>query len=265
MEKISSARNATFKMLLKLAKRRDYRREKGLIIFDGVKIVKDYLINGGRPKMLIFNESKLDKIDLPPINLEVRQVVLPTSLFNRISQVEESSGLVCVTKLPELSCDIISPKSNLGTVLLLEQVQDPGNLGTIFRSCLAFDVSTIFLSSGSVDVWSPKVIRSSAGANFALNVYSDVSLGEIMNKLNNIGYQILATSPSAQKSIQSIDFAEKKIAWLFGNEGRGLSDDLMNQADGKVLIPQSSQLESLNLATSVAICLYEQSRHKIPD
>ncbi|MGI6612386.1 MAG: TrmH family RNA methyltransferase [Candidatus Nanosyncoccaceae bacterium] len=262
MEEISSARNTTFKVLLKLAKRRDYRREKGLIIFDGVKIVKDYLINGGRPKILIFNKSKLDKIDLPPINPEVRQIVLTASLFNRISQVEESSGLVCVTKLPESSYDVVSSKSKLGTVLLLEQVQDPGNLGAIFRSCLAFDVSTVFLSSGSVDVWSPKVIRSSAGANFALNIYSDVPLGEIISKLRSIGYQILATSPSAQKSIQSIDFTEKKVAWLFGNEGRGLSDSLMNQADDNVLIPQSSQLESLNLATSVAVCLYEQSRHK---
>lgn len=261
MEQIRSGKNQTFQRLLKLAKSASRRREAGVIIFDGVKLITDYLNSGGQLDFLIADESKLSKITLPLINssMHTRQISLAPDLFKRISQVETSSGLVGVTKAPRYNlADFDMNQSE--SIVLLDCVQDPNNLGAILRSCLAFGVTNVFLSAGSVDAWSPKVIRSSAGACFSLRVYENTSLVELVKSLQRAGYQVLATSPSAKKTIQTVNFLNQPTAWVFGNEGSGVSETLMGSIGDRVSIPQSGQLESLNLAASVAICLYEQNR-----
>ncbi len=262
MEEITSTKNPTFKRLLRLATNRRARREAGLSVFDGVKIVDDYLDSGRLPEMIIFDESRLGEpviANLLRKSTGARQVVLKSFLLAKLSQVETSPGVIGVIKTPKLDWRDFNPSEK--PILLLEKIQDPGNLGTILRSALAFGVGAALLSEDSVEVFSPKVVRASMGACFNLPVYENVNLGQFIKQIKN-DYKILATSSHAEMAITKVDLRES-VAWLFGNEGGGLTADMEKLADQSVLIPQSSAIESLNLSMAVTVCLYEQARQLV--
>ncbi len=259
MEVISSRHNPTYKKLLRLASDGKERLSAGVVLFDGISIVKDFISRGHSPEAVIFDKDRLsdpDVLAVAEMSKDLRQVVLASDLFKRITNVKTSPGIVCLAKINRLDHKQLSQYSCSKLVVALERVQDPGNLGTILRSCAAFGVSDVLLSNGSVDVWSPKAIRASMGACFSLNVYQNISLSDFLPKLAGEGYQILATTPSAKKSIKEVDLGQKTV-WLFGNEGSGLSDDALRLATQEVKINQSDAVESLNLSMAVMICLYE--------
>ncbi|MFM7522726.1 MAG: TrmH family RNA methyltransferase, partial [Betaproteobacteria bacterium] len=143
--------------------------------------------------------------------------------------------------------------------LLLDSVQDPGNLGTIMRTAAAAGIQQIFCSPGTASVWSPKVLRAGMGAHFVLEIHEDVNLAQL---IKNAAVPVYAAQPDAANSIYSADLRSPS-AWLFGHEGQGVSDELLALATQRLSIPQSTQVESLNVAASVAICLFEQRRQKI--
>lgn len=151
--------------------------------------------------------------------------------------------------------------SSLQLGLVLETIQNPGNLGTIIRTAVATGVDGLWLSSDSVDLDHPKVMRASAGEWFRLNMTVSPNLVEIVKTYQNQGTQIIATLPEANKSYWEIDFSRPSLI-LLGNEAHGLSSSLASLADQQVNIPLQNNVESLNVAIASALILYEFQRQK---
>ena len=143
--------------------------------------------------------------------------------------------------------------------IILDRIQDPGNLGTILRSAVGFGIKQIICSKGTVSAWSPKVLRAGMGAHFQLEIFENEDLKEI---IENLKVPTFATSLKAQKTIYDEDFTVKN-AWIFGNEGSGVSEEVLSKVKKRVIIPQIGEIESLNVAMAATVCLSEQSRQRL--
>jgi TrmH family RNA methyltransferase len=142
--------------------------------------------------------------------------------------------------------------------LLLEDIQDPGNLGSMLRSAAAAGCDAVFLSQGCADAWSPKVLRAAMGGHFVLRIYERQDLPDVAKAFSGT---LLATSLQAIHSLYDCDL-RGNVAFLIGNEGAGLSADLLNRATQKISIPMPGKVESLNAAAATAICLFEAVRQR---
>jgi RNA methyltransferase, TrmH family len=144
------------------------------------------------------------------------------------------------------------------SVLLLDGLQDPGNLGSILRSAAAAGIVRVYCGPGTVFAWSPKVLRAGMGAHFLLSIIEDADLAAVIRAARA---PVLATSSHATQSLYEQDL-RKPVVWLFGNEGQGVSPALLSLASETIAIPQAQGIESLNVAASAAICFFEQVRQR---
>lgn len=253
---IKSSQNPLIKQAkqLRLAK---YRQRTGQTILVGEKIITDYLLGGYKVEQLLVTE-KLANSKLLQNNLVDRPVVVSESLARQISPLENNADMLAVVKIPKYDVEVELNRvaSEQRSILLIDRVQDPGNLGNIIRTALAVDLGSVMLSPGSVDPWSPKVIRASAGGVFNLPILTNIDLAKLIitRKLT-----VFATALEQSDNLYQLDLRQP-IAWLVGNEGQGVDLELLKLAAQRVKIPQSIKIESLNLASATAICLYEQFR-----
>ena len=259
MKAISSRDNAVYKELKLLASSSQARRKSGRTLLDGVHLCQAYLEQGGVPPFCIVSESSLAHAEVDAIvrRCEERRsqcINLPDALYQALSQVEHGVGLLFVVDTPQC----MMPAKLTQSAVLLDNLQDPGNLGSIMRSAAAAGIEYIFCSSGTVAAWSPKVLRAGMGAHFLLKIVENADLVTLMR---NAGVPILATSSHASKRIYDIQL-QQPVAWLFGHEGQGVAAELLDLATHPVSIPHLGPVESLNVAASAAICLFEQVRQK---
>jgi len=184
-----------------------------------------------------------------PKNIKI--ILVNQAIIKKISQEVTPQGIIALCKFK-----VVTEKSP-NNVLLLDKIQDPSNLGAILRSCSAFGINKIFLSNDSVDLYNHKVISASQGAIFNVNVeYCDlISLIVKLKKENYYLYGTFLHETNKPKTLETIKF-QPKNAILFGNEGKGINQDLRNLIDENILIKTTNNVESLNLATSVAITIY---------
>lgn len=256
-EIISSAQNPTVKHLRKLLTSAKYRREQGLAIAEGTHLASSFLQTDRLPQQIIYAEAALhnqEVVDLvDQLEASIPVIVLKDSLFEFTSQIHASSGLMIVFEpVTPTAQDRLVAES-----LLLEEVQDPGNLGTILRTAAAAGLRQVYLSPGSASPWSPKSLRAGMGAQFDLSIYENVDL---LSLIKNSDIPVLATDLLAQQTIYQADLGGD-YAWLFGNEGQGVSPDLLAVCSQRLSIPQAeTTVESLNVAAAVAVCLFEQRR-----
>ena len=145
------------------------------------------------------------------------------------------------------------------SAVLLDQLQDPGNLGSILRSAAAAGIKHVFCSAGSVAAWSPKVLRAGMGAHFVLEIVENADLHALVGSAT---IPVLATSSHADSTVFAADLTQS-LAWLFGHEGQGVSTSLLAMATQQVAIPHAGEIESLNVAASAAVCLFEQMRQRL--
>lgn len=255
---ITSAQNPLVKNLVQLSSRQSSRSKQGLTLLEGVHLAKEYLSKIGLPEICLVVEgsSNLEVIEITRKCQEsgVRIIEIDERIYSKISPVIEGIGLLFVVKIPTNN-SIVSDCNTL----ILENIQDPGNLGTIFRSAVAGGIEQIICSSGTSSAWSPKVLRAGMGAHFSLNIVENQDLPEVVGKLN---VPIYATSLSADDTIYDEDFPDN-VAWIFGNEGKGVTIQLQNYATKKLIIPQSKDIESLNVAMAATICIFEHFRQSI--
>lgn len=180
-------------------------------------------------------------------------------IFNSLAEAENPQGILAVIDMYAYSLDdLISKKKESLNLLLLVGIQDPGNLGAIFRSAAAFNVQGIILSSDCVEVYNSKVIRASSGTVFHVPFVEDVDLFKV---IKGIKIKTIATVVKDAKSCIEANL-KPSIALLIGNEGAGLPGDLLALADEKVMIPMPGGIESLNAAVSTSILLYEIMRQR---
>lgn len=255
---IASRDNPDYRLWLRLARGRPGRRE-ARILLEGENLCRAWLQHHAPPEALIVSEAIQAQSPgwIKPLWKDceyTRRIVLEDHLARVLSQVEHGPAVFFLVEPP------ISEMPELITegCLWLDRVQDPGNLGTMLRTAAAAGLKSVFLSNGCAEAWSPKVLRSGQGAHFALDIHASVDLQALHRRLR---IPLAATTLKRARSLYQLDL-NQPCAWLFGNEGRGIADDLQALADWRVHVPQSAGVESLNVAAAAAICLFEQRRQQ---
>jgi TrmH family RNA methyltransferase len=259
MKSLVSRDNPRFKALRALAEDARERRRLGRTLLDGPHLVGVYLEKVGRPEMLVVSDSGGDDPEVRTL-LESQRVAdgietlfVRDGLFRELSGVASPVGILAVIALPE------PPSGPLeGSCVLLDGVQDAGNVGSILRSAAAAGIADVALGPGCAGAWTPRVLRAGQGAHFGLRIREQADLAAILSRWRGIG---VATVARGGTSIYSLDLSGD-VAWLFGNEGAGVSPALIGAATTLAEIPMAEGSESLNVAAAAAICLFEESRQK---
>ena len=258
MKTIRSRDNPLLKHLVRLSGSSRERRLSGTTLLDGDHLIKAYVTADlGNLELIAASESGIMRGDIAELMESAparERAILDDKLFAQISQVTTPSGVLAAIRTPPAAA---IPERIMDAVFM-EGIQDPGNLGSILRSALAAGIPEVYLSKASVFAWSPKVIRAAMGAHFFLLIHENVELDVVFSRAAG---QIIATRAQASESIFSADLRGPAI-WLFGNEGAGLSEDAQRAASLQLAIPMAGQTESLNIAASAAICLFEQARQR---
>ncbi len=255
MKKIVSADNPRFKALHKLAQSSRERRRQGLSLLDGAHLVTAYRDHHGVPQQLVVSESGSGDPEIRALVSSLtaaHPLLLADGLFSRISPVSTPSGVLAVVPTPRPP---VLPDA-IDACVLLEDVQDPGNLGSILRSAAAAGIEHVFLSGHSVHAWSPRVLRAGMGAHFMLEIHERTDLLALARGFDG---KVVAASFHAGQTIYDTDL-RGKVALVFGNEGAGLSPALAGAAHELVAIPMPGPVESLNVAAAAAVCLFERVR-----
>ena len=259
MKAISSRDNPLYKELRLLASNSQARRKAGRTLLDGIHLCEAYLQHAGAPPICVASENSVNHAEVSAIierceQARVQCIIMPESLYAALSQVEHGIGLLFVIDTPQLQ----QPENLTQSAVLMDNLQDPGNLGSILRSAAAAGLKQVFCSKGTVFAWSPKVLRAGMGAHFLLQIFENVDLEQI---IDHSKVPILATSSHAQMRVYDIDLRQP-AGWLFGHEGQGVSAHLLKRASSQVSIPHIGAVESLNVAASAAVCFFEQVRQK---
>lgn len=229
--KIDSLSNTKVKNWNKL-KEKKYRDETGLFLVEGNHLIKEAL-----KKQMVVSTIGLNETYDYTVNPEI--------LKKLSSQKSGTKEIAVVKKIEE-------KKIEGDKILILDNIQDPGNLGTIIRSAVAFNISTIILSDDCVDLYNDKVIRSSEGMIFNINIVRK-KLIEIIPKIKENGYTVYATTVNGKGYFEN----DSKIALVIGNEGNGIKEDILNLCDKNITIKMNKECESLNAGVAASILMYE--------
>ena len=249
---IKSIENETFKLFRKLYTNKAFRKKLLQSLLDGPHLIKSYIAGGGIILEFIKDASiESDEISLIiQDNPNVKIHVMQHDLFTKISELSSVTGLMALINIP--SSNSIQPH---GLSLLLDRIQDPGNLGGIIRTAAAVGVSSVFLSEGCNDVWSPKTLRGSQGAHFYLSCNEHQNLENLMGLFDCPIYSLSMKG----ESLYETDLP-KNLAIILGSEGQGLSQKLLNKSTKTICIPMIQGIESLNVGSAASIIMYEYYR-----
>ena len=256
MKRIASRDNPAWKALAGLCHSSRDRRKSGKCVLEGAHSILAFVARGGQPETVVFSDEGLASDDARAIAACVDEralIVADAKLFAELSQTATPMGVVAVVTTPE-------PRSRTPGLfnVLLDDIQDPGNVGTILRSAAAAGASHLFLSKGCAFAWSPKVLRAGQGAHFYLEIVEDADLPAIASAFSG---KVVAATPRATMSIFGADLSGP-LMLAVGNEGAGLSEALLAQTSLAVSIPMPGGFESLNAASAAAVCLFERVRQQ---
>ena len=257
MKRIDSSANPRYKALRRLAESSRERARSGRSVLDGAHLVAAYLDSAGQPEEVAVSREGSRNPEIRALLQRMPRsdaVILGDSQFAALSSVVTPTGIVAVVKTPRPELRV----PEMEACLMLEALQDPGNLGSILRSCAAAGVGHVLLSRGSVHAWSPRVLRAGMGAHFALSIHEGVDLAAAARAF---GGALVATRAGTRHSVFEADL-RGRIALLLGNEGAGLSAGLLGMAERVVSIPMPGKTESLNIAAAAAVCLFERVRQR---
>jgi RNA methyltransferase, TrmH family len=257
-EPITSADNPQFKTLRKLAGSGRERRKTGVTLLDGLHLIEAWLAAGHALQKLVASAAGAARPEHArwlAAHPQHRHIVLADTLFAQLVDAEDSpSGLLALVEMPQ---DGGLPNDHLDTVVL-DGVQDPGNVGSILRSAAAAGFRQAVLSADCAQAWSPKVLRAGMGAHFAIRVFEGVDLpGYLVTFKGTVAVTHLAGSTA----LYDADL-DAPLAWVFGSEGQGVRREVLDRATLRVNIPMPGTVESLNVAAAAAVCLFETARRR---
>lgn len=254
MKLIHSRDNPFFKQLKKLAESGRERRKTGQTLLDGVHLVAAYEAAFGALPTLIVGESALQKREVADFVDGRDLVLLSDALVRDLGLVDSPSGLLAVAPVPSRT-----PAVNLeNDAILLDGVQDPGNVGTLLRTAAAVGIRQAILGPGCASAWSPKVLRAGQGAHFVLDIHEDADLDSFMADFCGM---TLVTCLEGATPLFDAEW-HGPLAWVFGAEGLGVRPELIQAAHLKIRIPMPGAVESLNVAAAAAVCLFEALRRR---
>ena len=250
-EIITSRQNPLMTHLRKLASSRSYRKKSGEYLCDGTKLLAEALKWGAEVKTAVFFEE----VDIPPLPDGVRAVRVSEELMRSVSPMETPQGALFTVALPEVQLpETLSGKH----YLVLDGVQDPGNVGTILRTADAFDCDGVFLVNACADLYNPKTARATMGAIFRREAYT-VTAEELFALLRKSGVPLYGTALRDDTvPLAEADLARAAVA--IGSEGRGLSQQVLDECAKTLKIPMTPRCESLNAAIAATVVLWEMYR-----
>lgn len=249
---ITSKTNDLIKYIKSLHMKKN-RDEKGEFIVEGPKMVKEVIASDLHINKVIICEELFDE----PIDVRNNDVEFVTAnVFEYISDTKTPQGIMAIVS--KRSNENIKYSDNM---FALDNVQDPGNIGTIIRTLDCAGINTILLSKGCADEYNPKVIRSTMGAIFRVNVFSELDLSEKLEELKNDGYNIIVTSLEGATSMFEYNFKGKNVI-VIGNESNGVSKEIQNLANVRIKIPMAGETESLNAGVAASLVAYEIYRSR---
>lgn len=259
MRVIESSQNEQLKQLSKLLRYGKNRRQAQLAVLEGVHLLDSYLRENRQPERVFIAQSRVydEEIKMLLARLSASVCVLVNDEI--LSSISSFNQDVDVMTLIDVSKLVVPPK--LGDCVVLDCVQDPGNLGTVLRSAAAAGIKKIVLGKGCADAYAPKVLRAGMGAHFLLDIVERVDLVDWCDAYQG---RILATALGNEKPTSLYDLNLKtENAWLFGNEGNGIQAELLKRANSCIMIPMLGATESLNIAMAATVCLFEQMRQRM--
>lgn len=258
MKQIESRDNPTFKQALRIAQGRKVGSPP-LIWLEGIHLAQAWLEAGYEIEMAFFDSQRLStQVELQALATQIsvqQSLGLSAALMRQLSQVEQGQGVGLLVHAPLYETSTTINKS----CVYLDRIQDPGNVGTLLRTLAAAGIKYAYLSPGCAWAWSQKVLRSAQGAHFAIQIHEHVPVATFIQSLR---IPLYATALEEAVSLYSLQF-EPQVAWVFGNEGQGVSSLLLEAATQRVFIPQEPKVESLNVAAAAAVCLFEQRRQAL--
>ena len=265
LRRIEGRHNALLKELRQAFARAE-RTQSGDCAIEGVRIVEEAIRSGLRFQAIFFKQSAQNLAErlLPQIGSHVESLLLPDKLFDGAVPSETPQGVAALVRLKEFSLDDVLERLQIGPVIVVVGLQDPGNLGTILRSAEAFGSAGVVLGEGTVSPFNSKVIRASAGSMFRLPVVlakTAAGLEETTSKLRNENVRLIATSSHKGTALDQARLTGS-FAVFIGSEGSGLPRTLMAQVDELVAVPHTPQVESLNAGVAGSIVLYEAARQR---
>ena len=260
MQVITSKENEQIKTIHKL-KDKKYRDELGVYVAEGIKTVNEAIEEGADIQTIVICDDSNEQGELLQNMVyavaKYNVLYVNEKVFEYVSNVMHPQGILAVIKKKEK----MKINYNEDIIVVLDNVQEQGYLGTIIRTLDSCGIKQIILSKGTVDAYSPKVVRSTMSGIFRVNIVEVENIVETIQEIKKHGFKVLATCLNTNKSIYGISY--NKTAIIIGNEANGISKEVMQQADEKVKIPMLGKTESLNAAVATGIIVYEYVRQKI--
>ncbi|MCI8641625.1 MAG: RNA methyltransferase [Clostridia bacterium] len=261
MQIISSKDNELIKHIRKL-KEKKYRDLNQEYVIEGIKLIKEAIEEKAEIEQIIVCDNCLDTEVIPKdIMYEVAKyecIYVTEKVFISISDVSTPQGILAVVKRNKEDKSI-DYKQDI--IVVLDDIQDPGNLGTILRTVDSVGLNQIIVSKGTADCYNTKVIRSTMGAIFRVNIIECEDLEKTLKEIQENDFKVVVTSLQTKKSLYDIEFNKKAI--VIGNEANGVEKKIQNMADEKIKIPMLGKTESLNASVATGVVLYEYVRQKI--
>ena len=257
MKSVASRDNASYKAMQKLVSSATERKKRGLSVLDGVHLVEAFLDAGHPIDEVMINGDAAEDPEIAMLLKRAgigRVTLLSEQLFNSLSTVDAPTGILAAVRTPE-GRDV-PPSAPF--VLMLEDIQDPGNVGALLRSAAAAGVAHVLLSPRCAFAWSPKVLRAAMGGHFALNIVEGADLPEYA-----VHYEgtTIALAGEGGRALYDLDL-RMPCAFIVGNEGAGISRSLASRAKVTARIPTSGKVESLNAAIAGSVALFECARQR---
>ncbi len=256
-KKISTKRNENIKNIVKLTRCAKHRNKQNMFVAEGLRLCKELVNNNIKILSVFFTLDLLEKQ-----RKETKMILdtcdkvyqIDSNIMKYISDTKSPQGIICLCEKPLYSNEL------LDKILILEKIQDPGNMGTILRTAKAMCIDNIVLSKDCCDPFSPKVLRSCMGGIFSANIHLDVDIYQFVDKLNFLGYDTYASVVDKNSTkIQDIKFS-RKSAVLIGNEGNGLTQKAISLCKYSFTLPMDEHSESLNAAIAAGIIIWEMSK-----
>lgn len=265
--KILSAKNDRIRLVQKLSRRRIRYRE-GLFVIEGPRLLGEAVASHARMQSVfwspeLFSEETWAGL-LPALPSDIPLYEVPAGVFRQMAATESPQGILAVVGMPAWNwedCLAPRPEAPLPLAVLVDGLQDPGNLGTILRAAEALGATGVLLGEGSADIFNPKAVRATMGAIFRFPVAWGLDLPALVPALKERGLRVLVSGARASEPVYREDW-RRPVAVVLGNEGAGVSPALLALADGHVRVPMPGRAESLNAAMAAGIVLYEALRQR---
>ena len=254
---ITSANNSIIKEVKSL-KTKKGRVKAQAFLLEGSRLVLEAVHSGAKIKYLIVSDTYVEKGEaLDEKMLIIKAIQISNKLFMQVSEIDSPQGIMAVAEIPQHNEHVLL--SSASRVIALENIQDPGNLGTIIRTSDACGFDAVIVSKDSVDIYNPKVIRSTMGSVFHIPVLGVDDFYETLRIIKENGLLIVAAHTRNAEPCWKVNLSNN-VAIIIGNEGNGISDTLLKLSDSTIMIPMDKRAESLNAAAAASILIYESMR-----